>query len=192
MIRHFATKGNLEKRYIGRTEESVDRIDQYAKNFFSEEVFSLVCCSPKKRCLETAQYLFPDIEKKVWEDFRECDFGIFENLNYLDLEKDSDYQTWIESGGILPFPEGEAVSDFKIRTMKAFEEMLDYCFSMQYEKIAMVVHGGTIMSILEAFAEEKKEYFDWNVSNGNGYMVEVSDLDRKKVNVCGILSLPLL
>lgn len=191
MIRHFATKGNLEKRYIGRTEESVDQIEQYAREFLFKESFDLICCSPKKRCLETAHYLFPEVEKKIWEDFKECDFGLFENLNFVDLEKDPLYQKWIESNGTLPFPEGEAVSDFKIRTIQAFEEMLEYCFSMKYEHVAMVVHGGTIMSILEAFAVEKKEYFDWHVSNGNGYITEVSSLDRKKVKICGILSLPL-
>ena len=36
--------------------------------------------------------------------------------------------------------------------------------------MAFVVHGGTIMSILEAFAEEKKNYYDWQVKNGCGYV----------------------
>ena len=35
--------------------------------------------------------------------------------------------------------------------------------------VAVVVHGGTIMAILERFGTPKKNYFDYQVKNGCGY-----------------------
>ena len=45
---------------------------------------------------------------------------------------------------------------------------------------AIVVHGGTIMSILEALAEEKKAFYDWQVGNAMGYHLYISDETWKK------------
>lgn len=38
-----------------------------------------------------------------------------------------------------------------------------------------IVHGGTIMAILAAFAMEKKDYYAWNCGNGGGYEILVQD-----------------
>ena len=37
----------------------------------------------------------------------------------------------------------------------------------------MVVHGGTIMSILSHFAEPKGEYFKWQIGNGEFYLLHI-------------------
>lgn len=37
----------------------------------------------------------------------------------------------------------------------------------------MVVHGGTIMSILSRFAQPKGEYFKWQLENGGFYMLHI-------------------
>lgn len=39
----------------------------------------------------------------------------------------------------------------------------------------MVVHGGTIMSILDAFAVPSRNYFDWQVQNLEGYEIEIDE-----------------
>ena len=42
---------------------------------------------------------------------------------------------------------------------------------------AFVVHGGTIMAVMHALYEEKKDFYNWLVENGSGYLVAVSELD---------------
>ena len=39
----------------------------------------------------------------------------------------------------------------------------------QKETAALIVHGGTIMSIMDAYACPKGSYFEFQVGNGEGY-----------------------
>ncbi len=47
--------------------------------------------------------------------------------------------------------------------------------------VAFVVHGGTIMAIMEAFGEPKRGYFDWQIANGAYIEGEYSE-GKIKVN----------
>ena len=38
---------------------------------------------------------------------------------------------------------------------------------------ALVVHGGTIMNIMETYALPEKAFYEWHVGNGCGYEVEL-------------------
>ena len=40
--------------------------------------------------------------------------------------------------------------------------------------MAMVVHGGTIMSILAEYGFPRAGYFSWQVKNGEGYQVRMN------------------
>ena len=35
-----------------------------------------------------------------------------------------------------------------------------------------MVHGGTIMAILDAFSSPHKDYYDWQVGNGEGFVAD--------------------
>ncbi len=56
------------------------------------------------------------------KSLRECDFGLFENHNYIELSS-PEYQAWIDSGG-RPFPEGESREAFIRRTLEGFREVV--------------------------------------------------------------------
>ena len=82
-----------------------------------------------KRCLETAETLFPEhdypqVPRVRVEDLSECDFGKFEYKNYLELSGDMEYQHFIDTMGAEGFPGGESTETFKARTVKAFREIL--------------------------------------------------------------------
>lgn len=175
-IRHGKTQGNLEKRYIGVTDEPLCEEGVSELKSISYPDCHIVISSPMKRCLQTAEIIYPDKKIVVGENLKECDFGNFEGKNYLELSGDTDYQRWIDSGGTLAFPNGEAPVDFKKRCIAEFDKTVsEYADNTV---IAFVVHGGTIMSILEKYAYPKGGYYDFQVQNAHGYITE---FDGKKI-----------
>ncbi len=168
-IRHGKTAGNIEKRYIGRTDEPLcaEGISELKARKYPD--CERVITSPMKRCIETAKLIYPNREMIICDDLRECDFGDFEGKNYLELSNNSDYQRWIDSGGTLPFPNGESPEGFKARCVRGFLEMIGQCDG---KTAAFVVHGGTIMAIFERFGFPKRGYYDYQAENGSGYIAE--------------------
>ena len=165
-IRHGMTAGNLEKRYIGSTDLP---LCQEGKALLSERLYpeaDTLYCSPMQRCLETAAMIYPDKKPIVIPDFRECDFGRYEGKNYAELTEDAPYLRWVESGGVLPFPDGEDTDAFRARCTAAFAGVVKT--HQAEDTLALVVHGGTIMSILESY-EPSHSYFAWQCKNGHGY-----------------------
>lgn len=190
LIRHGETAGNREKRYVGsRTDEGLTeesraslslayrkkRETLYREFLPVREIF----VSPMKRCMETRELLLPEAEfgecaVTVVRGLQECDFGRFEYRNYLELTGDPDYQRFIDSGGMEGFPGGEAVRQFKERCVRTFGELLAKRMQ-EAEKtgtLVFVVHGGTIMAVLEAFSEPGGDYYSWQAKNGEGYLLE--------------------
>lgn len=175
MIRHGRTKGNLEKRYVGTTDEGMlsDEVIYIKTHTSAYRPVMHVYCSPMKRCMETAAFIYPQIAHTICPDFRECDFGVFEYHNYIELEGDTEYQAWIDSNGTIPFPGGERIEIFKKRCIQEFRWVLADACEMRYDAIACVVHGGTIMAIMEAFASPFRAYYDWQADNLSGYDTKI-------------------
>lgn len=183
LIRHGKTAGNLLGRYIGsRTDEPL--CDEGREGLAGKQLPEVerLYVSPMKRCVETAEILWPGFDRKKMQkvtDLRECDFGDFENKNYKELSGNGDYQAWIDSNGTLPFPNGESMDAFKSRCFEAFARIVEEVSGAEQEWIAsgktgifragIVVHGGTIMAILEQYGYPKAAYFDYQVKNGCGY-----------------------
>lgn len=184
LIRHGATRMNLEHRYIGTTDEQLSEqgrseLCKLRKTIRYPKVEHLFV-SPMKRCMETADLLYPKVAHTVIRDWREIDFGEFEGKNYLELQENKRYQEWLESNGTLPFPNGESRERFIKRCEKGFCEMVNLIQkeSTDLKTIGAVVHGGTIMAILSRFCGG--EYFDYQAENGKGY---VTYLKRQKEEI---------
>lgn len=181
LVRHGATAGNLQGRYIGTTDEPLCRqgkkeLEERAALPGTEALF----VSPMLRCRQTADILYPGMEQHVVADFRECDFGAFENKNYKELSGDPAYQAWVDSGGRRPFPGGESREQFQERCVDAFCAVCRRARAAGWESFACVVHGGTIMSILEALARPEQDYFSYQTKNGGGYAVLWEERDGNK------------
>ena len=175
LYRHGKTKGNEEGRYLGRTDESLSEEGKKALREKRMPPAEAVFSSPKKRCQETAALFFPGHCRIIVPDLRECDFGIFENKNWRELSGNPAYQKWIDSGGTLPFPGGESGEGFQKRCREAFLEVLAFCKREGIERAAIVIHGGTIRSILSAWGEPARGFYDWNPKNGGGYRIRVKE-----------------
>lgn len=187
LIRHGQTQGNIEKRYVGSTDEEVlpESLDKLRRHRFRP--VDAVFVSPKKRCLQTAYVLYPNMVPFIINGFRECDFGKFEYKNYIELAGDKDYQAWIDSNGEIAFPGGESKQEFISRCVHAFDQVILQAIREEYKTIALVVHGGTIMSVLDAYSKPHKEYYEWQVGNTEGYQVLVDSdvwmIGVKELNV---------
>jgi len=172
-IRHGQTAGNLRHNYVGRTDEPLcaeglaDLRQRQQAGFYPPADCLFV--SPLRRCLETAALLYPDLPAQPIPDLRECDFGEFENRNYQDLSDNPDYQRWLDSNGQLAFPGGESREQFAERCRRGFALALAQLAASDRlpRRIAFVVHGGTIMALLSAYAGG--DYYSFMCANGAGY-----------------------
>ncbi len=205
LIRHGATKGNLEHRYVGRTEEALlpeaekallalkKRLEmRYLKENGVEERTAKeasggnaaqgkngcrkwhLFVSPMLRCRQSAEILFPGKGQTVVDDFRECDFGEFEYKNYEELNGNANYQRFLDSMGEAPFPGGENKKEFSERCSRAFEKEIRKLL-LEEKEAFLVVHGGTIMAVLDRFSEPHRDYYDWQIRNGEGFQAEVRE-----------------
>lgn len=175
LIRHWKTKGNLEKRYIGTTDEPV--LSGSERDLWEKRLHrilpdvSCVAVSPMKRCRESAELLFPGKKQEVCDAFRECDFGQFENRNYEELKNRPEYQRWIDSGGMEAFPGGESRERFAGRCVEGFVQKVTELQERKIERAAFVVHGGTIMAILEWLDHKQRPFYHWQAENGAVFYV---------------------
>ena len=67
-------------------------------------------------------------------------------------------------------------ASFAARCVRAFEHLRDQAFQ---EDCALIVHGGTIMAIMERFALPRRGYFDYQVSNGEGFVLNLDGTHEK-------------
>lgn len=201
LIRHGKTYGNTLGRYIGTTDEELCLEGREELAALRESVQyrsirpDLVYVSPLRRCRQTAEILFPGVPQEICRDFRECDFGEFENKNYKELSGNPAYQAWVDSGGTLPFPGGESREAFQERCRAEFARVLRALGRRAGSNTVFVVHGGTIMSILSAYAapEGKLEgqtpygqapqgaadpFYRWQVKNGEGWRALWDETDK--------------
>ena len=184
LIRHGQTPGNAKKRYIGRTDEPLSEAGRKELEGKSMPAAKMWAVSPYLRCRQTCEilmrsYAFADPKPivQIIQDFRECDFGLFENQNYLEMQDLPAYQTWVESGGMGAFPGGETPEGFQERCCQAFEKLVRSCFKENITTLNLVVHGGTIMSIMDRFCAPQERggraYYDWYAANGCGYTAAI-------------------
>ncbi|MCI1958577.1 MAG: histidine phosphatase family protein [Clostridia bacterium] len=163
-FRHGMTKGNEERRYVGKTDENLSGNGiSLLKNIVRTGV-DAVYSSPMKRCIQTAEILFPKKRINVCELIAECDFGCFEYKNYEELKNDDKYISWLKSNGKLGFPCGEDTNEFKKRCVEGFLNIAKDAYNKNYNKIAVVTHGGVIMSIFERFTDT--DFYNWQLKNG--------------------------
>ena len=79
-------------------------------------------------------------------------------------------------------PNGEDISEFKNRCIKAFEEIVELLNSKSAKSAIIVCHGGTIMSVMEKYEETSKPFYDYMVKNGMGYET-VFDYSTKTLKI---------
>lgn len=178
-VRHFMTPGNRKKQYIGSTDEPLDvaMIPQDLKDYPRIESLTV---SPMLRCRQTAELIWSGMPFETEPLMRELDFGEYERKTYEELKDEPVYQAWLDSGGVGAFPGGEDRADFQKRCVQGAENMISRLTASDCKCAGVVVHGGTIMAVISAFDPEERPFYHWQVSNGNGYIIEIDPEEWKR------------
>lgn len=177
LLRHGMTVANSEGRYIGRmdvplTKEGKKQLQNMAGKYdypLADAYFS----SPMKRCLESLNILYPGAEPTIVDNLTECDFGEFEGKTLEELKKDEQYQKW-SSGSADSAPNGESSKSFQVRCCGAFESIVERLMRSGIYTAVIMAHGGTLMSILGAFAFPRRPMYEWMTKNGMGYEIIIT------------------
>lgn len=177
LIRHGKTQGNVERRYIGSTDQPLCSQGRAELRNKTGPEADRIIASPLLRCRETAEILYPGKGVEIVDDLRETDFGAFENHTYEELKDDPQYRAWLDGAGEAAPPGGESKGEQQARTVRAFRSVMAACG--EDERVAFVVHGGTIMCLLEAL-EPSHRFYDWQAPNGGGY---ACDWDGERLTV---------
>ena len=142
LIRHELTRANLERRYIGWTDQSIIRKVSADIAFTPSVIYG----SDLKRCEETAACYFPNVPFIADARLRETNFGDFEMKTYEELKNNSLYRAWINDPLSVAPPNGESLQAFNERILTAFQKVI-----ANKEEVTFIVHGGVIKAILAKY-----------------------------------------
>lgn len=153
LIRHGQTDWNKARRFQGTKDISLNETGrkQAAKleQALAHIPFDRVVSSDLSRARETAEILASGRSLKVETDvlLREIDFGYWEGLDFAAIEArfPEEARTWLEDPGSLKIPGGES---FQIMAQRVWERFLFWTEREDYQKMAIVSHGGTTAAMI--------------------------------------------
>ena len=178
LIRHGITEGNLDGKYIGQTDlalcpQGEKQIQQLVKAGVYPCV-EKVYTSPLKRCVETAQIIYPDIQLSKVDEIAEMDFGQFEGKTQKELENLPEYTAWLKGGPEACPPDGEKFGDFSLRCISGLDIIFRDMMKKEITRAAMVTHGGVITNLLAGFGLPKGHPADYMCGPGEGFEILLS------------------
>ena len=123
LIRHSLTPGNLEKQYVGSTDQPLAPEGEALARERRERMPEVdgLWVSPLKRCRQTAELLFPGMEQRIIQDLQECDFGDYECKTWEELKDEEIYRAWIGGDMTVTFPHGESMEHFIARCRRGIQ-----------------------------------------------------------------------
>lgn len=174
LLRHGLTVANEQRRYCGWTDSPLSEAGAAALRqkkcdcrYPSLDGFA-VYTSGLCRTEETLSLLFGAVPHIREPDFRETNFGDFENRTYAEMLSDPRYLAWMEGDNVQNIcPGGESSAQMAQRVLAALERVL-----AQHDKVCIICHGGVIAAIMIAlFPQENKLHYQWQPENGCGYLI---------------------
>jgi len=174
LIRHGLTKANQEKRYVGSSDPplseegkiELEKLVHKSAGYLSPD---FVLSSDRRRCVETAKILYPRLPVQLCEEFKEVDFGDWENKTYADLCGDLTYQNWISDPKKVCPPNGEGMADFERRVLSGWHKVVSLFDKDDVKHVVILTHGGPIRYLLSQFVQDERSFWEWNTPHGQGY-----------------------
>ena len=177
LIRHGLAQGGAEGKYIGHTDvplttQGEKQLRRMKRDFEYPEV-EAVLSSPLVRCLRTAEILYPSLTPLEFETLIEYDFGEFEGKTAEALSRDPAFAKWLAGDAQAAAPFGESNEAFRLRVTKAFYEIVNGVIQAGLHSVAIVTHGGVIMTLMRTFALPEAPMQAWMAPNGCGFTLNV-------------------
>lgn len=178
LLRHALTKGNLEGRYIGHTDEplcteGIKQLEEMKKQYDYPET-DVVFTSSLLRCKQTAELLYPGKNAIEMRGLDECDFGEFENHTAAELAPYDEFKDWLSGGADAKPLNGESNEAFSLRVTDCFIKIVDGMIKTGTRNAVLLTHGGVIMAILSAFGLPDLPMTEWLCPSGCGYTVRIT------------------
>ncbi len=180
IVRHGLTQANDTGIYIGsRTDYSLSQKGINAlwnkMDEFDYPKVQRVYSSPMKRCLETAEIIFPYREVQIVENITELDFGEFDGKSVNELINREDYQDWLKGGSPDKRPPGgESTEELLMRLYLGLHEIITDMMNEDLTHCAIVTHSGIITSMLSAFGLPKIDAKELACASGEGFEIIVT------------------
>lgn len=178
LIRNMPCEGNLEGRYIGRTEsplalESIAKLAQRKRELEYPQAQAFFA-SPSTRCVDTLKILYPQADPEVVLELAECDFGEFEGKTAKELEGDPRFAQWMAGGAQAAPPGGESGPVFLQRVCQGFELLVKNLMTLGQTSAVLVTSAGVITSLLAAYGLPQAPAHQWMCQPGEGYSVRIT------------------
>lgn len=178
LIRHGITRGNLEGKYIGLTDMPLcDEGYAAIKRMSQENIYpdvQKVYSSSLRRCVETAEIIYPNRYIMQVDNISECDFGDFENKKAEELIGLPEYDEWLKGGFKAKAPNGESLEEFTLRCIDGLHEIFSDMMKEEISKAAVVTHGGVIMNLLANYGLPKGNPKQFACNQGDGFEIALS------------------
>ena len=178
LIRHGVTQGNLDGKYIGITD--LPLCEQGIKELYDKRAkyeypgVQKVYVSPLRRCIQTADILYPGAYTAKLGLLAEMDLGEFEGQTAESLSQRADYIEWLKGGADNAPPGGESPAQVMSRCYEALNIIISDMMYEGFTSCAVVTHGGIIMNMLSGFGLPKLSPADLGCDFGEGFEVSVS------------------
>ena len=178
LIRHGKTSANEKRLYCGKTDLPLSDNGREELKALKESINYPNChkyyTSGAKRANETFEILYENHDFIELKGFFEYDFGDFEMKSYEDLKENKEYIDWItDELGEISCPNGESKINYKKRIRDEFLTFINNLNKANINSALLVSHGGTIGTILEEFYDNSKNFYSWQPSFGEGYIITI-------------------
>lgn len=178
LLRNMPCEGNLEGRYIGRTESplaesSITELLQMKRKFNYPRVPGYYA-APCTRCVDTLRLIYPWADPEVILELAECDFGDWENKTADELKNEPGFVEWMQDGGKTAPPNGESGAVVAQRVCMGFEMLVQNLMVKGETGAVLVVGAGALTTILSAYGLPQAKPYDWMCAPGCGYTVRIT------------------
>ncbi|SFI96573.1 histidine phosphatase family protein [Thermoflavimicrobium dichotomicum] len=188
-VRHGETDGNRARKYIGHTDIPLNEIghkqaEALAKRLAKEPVRAIYT-SDLLRAQQSAQKLlayFPDIFYEATPLLRECFFGEWEGLTYLEIceKNEAHFQKWYEDPFRHAPPQGETLVEMDKRLSRCLKQIETKHHPQ--DCIAIFTHGGPLRWAWAKLVECRwKGLWKAKTPNAGGWILEKEDKGWKLI-----------
>lgn len=169
LIRHEKTQANVERKYIGWTDEPIVAPVTATITVQSNIIYG----SDLKRCEQTAAGYFPHANYHALSGLRETNFGDFEMKTYEQLQHNVTYRAWIDDPVNVTPPNGENFIAFEQRVVDTIKRIIKTPGTYPF-----VVHGGVIRVLLAHFGMIEQSFQQVTANHRTMYTLTWENIEQ--------------